>query len=98
MESSPNGTRPKFKLGRLVATPAALELLQGEGREPMEFVARHVKETGATSVSTTDWPTKQPSSMEAAYCRPTSSSAMNECGYLPKGIDPPPRFYLPSDY
>jgi hypothetical protein len=43
MESSPEKARPKFRLGRLVATPAALELIQGEGREPMEFVERHVK-------------------------------------------------------
>src|SRR5690349_12624993 len=40
---SPKETRPKFPLGRIVATPAALELIQSEGREPMEFVARHVK-------------------------------------------------------
>ena len=43
MESPPDGTRPKFPLGRLVATLGALELIQGEGREPMEFVERHVK-------------------------------------------------------
>jgi hypothetical protein len=39
---SPEATRPKFRLGRIVATPGALELIQGEGREPMEFVERHV--------------------------------------------------------
>src|SRR3954464_6644042 len=43
MESKPDETRPKFRLGRLVATPGALELIQGEGREPMEFVERHVR-------------------------------------------------------
>src|SRR3954451_5659846 len=43
MESKPDETRPKFSLGRLVATPGAPELIQGEGREPMEFVERHVR-------------------------------------------------------
>jgi hypothetical protein len=43
MESPPEETRPKFPLGRLVAIPGALELIQGEGREPMEFVERHVR-------------------------------------------------------
>jgi hypothetical protein len=43
MESSYEDVRPKFRLGRLVATPGALELIQGEGREPMEFVERHIR-------------------------------------------------------
>jgi hypothetical protein len=43
MESPLEETRPKFRLGRLVITPGALELIQGEGREPMEFVERHVR-------------------------------------------------------
>src|SRR4051794_38792594 len=43
MESSHEDVRTKFPLGRLVATPGALELIQGEGREPMEFVERHVR-------------------------------------------------------
>ncbi len=42
MESQPERGPAKFPLGRIVATPAALELIQGEGREPMEFVDRHV--------------------------------------------------------
>jgi hypothetical protein len=39
MESSP----PKFPLGRVVATPGALELLVGAGRLPDEFLQRHVR-------------------------------------------------------
>ena len=33
--------RPPFALGRLVATPAALELLEQHGRTPQEFIQRH---------------------------------------------------------
>ena len=41
MESTPNGTGPKFELGSVVATPGAIELLVGAGRSPVEFIARH---------------------------------------------------------
>jgi hypothetical protein len=43
MDAAPKRGPAKFPLGRLVATPGALELIQGEGREPMEFVERHSK-------------------------------------------------------
>ena len=33
--------RPSFTLGRRVATPAALELLEQHGRTPQEFIRRH---------------------------------------------------------
>ncbi len=36
-----NNQRPKFRLGQLVATPAALEALQKAGQSPAEFLARH---------------------------------------------------------
>jgi hypothetical protein len=32
----------KFSLGRIVATPAALEALQRAGQNPLDFLARHV--------------------------------------------------------
>src|SRR5271157_1921722 len=32
----------KFSLGRIVATPAALEALHNAGHQPDEFLARHV--------------------------------------------------------
>lgn len=32
----------KFKLGRLVSTPGALEALQESGENPWQFVVRHV--------------------------------------------------------
>jgi hypothetical protein len=35
--------KPKFCLGKLVATPGALAALTEAGQSPMEFVARHVK-------------------------------------------------------
>jgi|SRR3954447_1887657 hypothetical protein len=41
MESSPNGTGPKFQLGQVVATPGAIEILVGAGRSPVEFIGRH---------------------------------------------------------
>jgi hypothetical protein len=34
-------TTPKFPLGSLVATPAALEALERAGQSPAEFLARH---------------------------------------------------------
>ena len=38
----PNGPRAKFALGRIVATPGALEALQNTGETPWTFLARHV--------------------------------------------------------
>ena len=35
--------KPKFALGKLVATPGALEALVEAGQTPMEFVARHIR-------------------------------------------------------
>ena len=35
--------RPKFNLGKLVATPGAIEALADAKQSPMEFVARHIK-------------------------------------------------------
>lgn len=34
---------PRFALGRVVATPGAIEALQRAGHSPWELVARHVK-------------------------------------------------------
>lgn len=34
---------PKFSIGKLVATPAAIEALNDAGQGPMEFVVRHMK-------------------------------------------------------
>jgi hypothetical protein len=36
-----NGTKPKFKLGRIVATPGALEALEDAGQSAMPFIQRH---------------------------------------------------------
>jgi len=35
--------KPKFRLGKLVATPGALAALTEAGQSPMEFVARHLQ-------------------------------------------------------
>lgn len=34
---------PRFKLGRVVATPAALELLERLGEDVFEYVSKHVR-------------------------------------------------------
>lgn len=34
--------KPLFPLGQVVATPAALEVLEAAGQTPSEFLARHV--------------------------------------------------------
>ena len=39
---SQSGTTKKFSLGRIVATPGALEALQAAGQTAGEFLARHV--------------------------------------------------------
>ena len=36
-------TRPKFSLGKLVATPGAIEALADANQNPMEFIARHIR-------------------------------------------------------
>jgi hypothetical protein len=36
-------TPPKFQLGRIVATPAALEVLRESGQDGSEFIDRHVR-------------------------------------------------------
>jgi hypothetical protein len=35
--------RPRFRLGRTVATPAALKTIQQAGQSPTEFLDRHVR-------------------------------------------------------
>ncbi len=35
--------QPLFPLGQIVATPAALEVLEEAGQTPSEFLARHVR-------------------------------------------------------
>jgi hypothetical protein len=34
--------RPKFDIGRVVATPSALRLMSAAGHSPLQFVNRHV--------------------------------------------------------
>ncbi len=36
-----NDNKPRFPLGQVVATPAALEMLQRHGRTPLVFITRH---------------------------------------------------------
>lgn len=36
-------SKPKFALGRLVATPQALQSLEESGQSPSEFLDRHVQ-------------------------------------------------------
>ena len=36
-------SKPRFGLGRLVATPTVLQLLEGAGQTPAEFLDRHVR-------------------------------------------------------
>jgi hypothetical protein len=42
MESPPDEVRPKFNLGSVVATPGALELLQRAGKQPLDYIIRHL--------------------------------------------------------
>lgn len=35
-------TKPRFPLGRLMATPGALDALEQAGQSPADFLARHV--------------------------------------------------------
>jgi hypothetical protein len=43
MESPPDEVRPKFELGAVVATPGALELLQRVGKQPLDYIIRHLQ-------------------------------------------------------
>jgi len=36
-------SKPRFSLGKVVATPGAVEALQESGQSPFEFVARHAR-------------------------------------------------------
>jgi hypothetical protein len=45
--------RPKFPLGRLVATPGALEAMEQSGQSPGFFLDRHVQATGERSTTRT---------------------------------------------
>ena len=36
-------TKPKFNLGKLTATPGALEALADAGQSPMVFISRHIR-------------------------------------------------------
>jgi len=38
--------KPKFRLGKLVSTPGALEALTEAGQNPMHFISRHVGDWG----------------------------------------------------
>src|SRR5215211_6768532 len=42
MESQSDQIQPKFELGALVATPGALELLQTAGKQPLDYIIRHL--------------------------------------------------------
>ncbi len=41
MSQEANQNKARFPLGRIVATPGALEALQEAGQDPMEFLQRH---------------------------------------------------------
>lgn len=43
MEPQPYATPPKFIPALIVATPGALELLVSAGKEPYEYIVRHIK-------------------------------------------------------
>jgi hypothetical protein len=61
----------KFRLGRLVATPAALEALERAGQEPLFFVARHARgdwgEVGAEDGRLNDESMRDGSRILSAY-------------------------------
>ena len=38
-----NSAHPQFRLGQVVATPGALEVLEASGQSPAEFLKRHVQ-------------------------------------------------------
>ena len=35
--------RPRFSLGRVLATPAALQVLEASGRTPADYLDRHIR-------------------------------------------------------
>jgi hypothetical protein len=41
--------RPKFSLGRIVVTPAALDAIQGGGQSPDSFLDKHVQSDWGTA-------------------------------------------------
>jgi hypothetical protein len=41
MEHTPSNNKNRFRLGRIVGTPAALEALQRSGQTPLHFLALH---------------------------------------------------------
>jgi hypothetical protein len=43
MIMSANTGSPKFALGRIVATPGALEVIEASGHSPADFITRHVR-------------------------------------------------------
>lgn len=43
MIMSANNASPKFALGRVVATPAALTALEESGQSPLDFINRHLR-------------------------------------------------------
>lgn len=40
---SPTRCSPLFKLGRIIMTPGAIELLAHAGHDPLEFIRRHAR-------------------------------------------------------
>lgn len=38
-----NNGKPKFNLGQLLSTPAALQAMEESGQTPMDFIARHLR-------------------------------------------------------
>jgi hypothetical protein len=74
-----NHQRAKFPLGRIVATPAALQVLNGDPLLPLQLLARHVTGTSAKSIVTINTPTSARSSTVPASSPPTPSMARS-CG------------------
>jgi hypothetical protein len=42
MELPSDQIQPKFELGALVSTPGALELLASAGKQPLDYIIRHI--------------------------------------------------------
>ena len=62
---------PRFKLGRVVATPGALAALEKAGQQPWEFLARHVRgdwgEVGVEDAGANNEALKDGSRLLSAY-------------------------------
>ena len=71
-----NNTSLRFPLGRLVATPGALEALQEAGQSPTEFLDRHISgdwgEVDAEDCRAND----EPWLMASGSCLPTEQRRM----------------------